>query len=312
MNKKIFVCGSIAYDHLLYYPGNFSDLVSSAEKGMNLSINVSKKFIEFGGTAGNIAYNLTLLGELPVVLGVAGKDFQNYETWLKQNNIDISNVKIVNNKFTASAYITSDNVGNQITSFYKGAMEDDIDVSLKDFSDQISYMIISPDKKERMLDLMHEARFLGIPFIFDPGQVISLFSEAECLSFIEGPKVLIFNQFELNTFMEKTNLTREQILEKVPILIETMRESGSNIMTKEKVFFIRSATPRKMIDPTGCGDAYRAGILYGLTRNLDLKLTGQIGALMATYKLESRGTQTHKFTMDEFKKRYEEVYGEKF
>jgi len=310
MSKKIHLAGSLAYDHILYYPGNFADLISSGEEGMNLSINVSDKTVQFGGTAGNIAYNLTLLGDQPVLMGVAGKDFHEYKEWLNKNSIDTDKVKVFENEFTATAYITSDNVGNQIISFYKGASVNDVDFGMKNYQENISYFSISPDKKERMLALLHEARFLGIPFMFDPGQVITEFTDLECLSFIEGPTVLIFNQFELKTFMKKTNLTREQILEKVPLLIETLRETGSLIMTKNDKHYIKPVMVSKAQEPTGCGDAYRAGILHGLTKGLDIKVTGQIASLIATYNLESKGTQNHKFTKEEFKKRYADVFGD--
>lgn len=312
MNKKIYVAGSIAYDCLLFYPGNFINLISTSEQVLNLSLNVSEKTIQFGGTAANIAYNLSLLSEPNALVGVVGaKDFKDYKKWLEEHNIDISHINVIEESYSANAYITSDKAGNQITSYYKGASIENLNFMLNEISEEIEILAISPDKKERMLDLKDQARFLNLSCMFDPGQVITEFSEMECLSFLDGPKILIFNQYELKTFMQKTKLTREEILKKVPILIETLRESGSSIMTKNEKIFIKSAPAFELTDATGCGDAYRAGILYGLKKGYDLKKMGQIASLLATYNLEVKGTQNHKFTKQQFEERYEDVYGEK-
>jgi len=329
--KKILVSGSWAYDYLMQYDGILQNTILT-EKLDHLSagFTVFKKSIHFGGCAGNIAYNLKLFGNDPLVVGLIGSDFGNYADWLKKNGIDDSTLTLLPNTFTASAYILTDREQNQIQIFHGGAMlAEPESVSMKNYdSIDVDWVIISPDDARRMPRLARECKELGFKYIFDPSQQISNIDEKFLREAVEGAEILIVNEYEADLLTKRLSVSREGLTEMVPTFIETRGEKGSlvvsrggknrflsrdkNVRSEGETFFIPAVRPVKIVEPTGCGDAYRAGLLYGLSQGFGIEKSCQIGALTATYVIETPGTQDHSFTLREFKKRFEENFGEGF
>jgi len=321
--KKILVSGSWAYDYLMEYEGLLKEAIL-AEKLDHLSVAflVAKKSVHLGGCAGNIAYNLKLLGSDPLVVGLIGSDFEKYSDHLKKMGIDASTLTSLPNDFTASAYILTDKEQNQIMMFHGGAMLAAPEaVTMKDYKNHgIEWVIISPDDPRRMARLAEECKELGFKYIFDPSQQISSIDVGLLRGAIEGASILIANEYEADMICKKMNVTREELMQMVPTFIETHGENGSSIVSRgvkndasdAGMFFVKSVMPSAVVDPTGCGDAFRAGLLYGISSGLNIDKSCQIGALAATYTIEQKGTQTHSFTLEEFKKRFEENYGESF
>ncbi len=314
--KNILVSGSWAYDYLMEYNGLLKDAILP-EKLDHLSVGftVSKKSVHFGGCAGNIAYNLRLLGADPVVVGLIGSDFGDYAAWMKKNGVDISTLTPVPNEFTASAYILTDREQNQIQIFHGGAMlAAPLAVGMREYRyHPLQWVIISPDDPQRMARLAQECKELGLKYMFDPSQQISNMSDAVLHGAIQGATALIVNEYEADLLTKKLGVTREALTAMVSIFIETHGERGSSVVSKDEgMFFIKAVTPGAVVDPTGCGDAFRAGILFGLSSGLGIERSCQIGALAATYTIENKGTQNHRFTLEEFKKRFEENFGVNF
>ena len=313
--KRILVSGSIAYDNVMKYDGLFKDAILP-EKLNHLSVafTASKKSVQFGGCAGNIAYTLKLFGEDSLVLGAAGSDFSSYEQWLKKCGIDSAAIVQHPEEFTASATIITDKDQNQITIFHAGAMSFGPQaLSVRDHNHaDLALAIISPDDPHRMLRLAMECKELKIPYIFDPSQQLTSLSEFELREALSSAKVLIANEYEVELICKKLGMTKEQLPAVVPIFIETFGEKGSSIVSPEGTFFVRAVTPLKAAEPTGCGDAFRAGILTGMQLGFTIEKCCKIGSLAATYVLENEGSQNHKFTLDEFKKIFEESFGEGF
>lgn len=310
--KKICVFGSLAYDHIMDHPGKFSDNIMPDKIHMlNVGFLISELKDSFGGTAGNICYNLALLQERPIMISSAGNDFEKYKQWLSPFSIDTSHVKIVKEVTTAAAYIITDAGDNQITAFYPGAMNHPADEDSPDLRD-IDIAILSPGNKDNIFGLSKLFKKFGIRYIFDPGQMItSLATLPEFKECIFGAHVLIANDYEVSYILEKTNVTKKEILSHVDALITTLGEKGSLIETKEKTYEIPPAKPLNTCDPTGAGDAYRAGLIKGMTLDLGWAVSGRLGSVVSVYTVEQYGTQTHTFTIDDIKKRYEENYKEK-
>jgi adenosine kinase len=266
---------------------------------------------EFGGCAGNIAYNLQLLGGAPLAMATVGQDFGPYAQWMDTCGIDRRHVTTVDNTFTAQAFITTDLDDNQITAFHPGAMGFSHRNRVHD-SEQVSLGIISPDGREGMIE--HAAQFAeaGIPFIFDPGQGLPMFDGEELLRFIDQADWLAVNDYEWQMVRERTGLTAEELTRRLQALIITRGGKGSVIHTADGEIRIPAARPAAVKDPTGCGDAYRAGLIYGLNHGLDWETTGRIASLMGAIKIEHFGTQKHRFTMDEFRARFREEFGRDF
>lgn len=306
---KIFVSGSLAYDRIMNFPGKFSEHILP-EKIHNLNISFSlETFTEnFGGTAGNIAYNLSLLGERPVVLAVAGNDFEPYLEWMKQNNIDPSMVKIISGEKTSFCYIITDCADNQITAFYPGAMKYP-GIGLVE-SPEESLAIIAPGYPESMKEYAAFYRKNNIPYIYDPGQQITVLNDRELLNGIGGAKAFISNSYELGMVMRKTGFNEDELLEKTEILVTTRGGEGCTIRTKGASYDIPPAKPENTSDPTGAGDAFRAGFIKGLALGLPLDIAGRLAATVAVYTVEKYGTQTHSFTIAGLKERYRRNYSQ--
>jgi adenosine kinase len=306
------ICGSMAYDTIMVFHDKFKNhILPEKVHILNVSFLVPTMRREYGGCAGNIAYNLKLLGEQPAIMATVGHDFEPYAQWLGQNGLSSPFIRILDNNYTGQAYITTDEEANQITAFHPGAMNFSHLNSVPTDSD-VSIGIVSPDGKDGMQ--LHAAQFkeLGIPFIFDPGQGMPMFNGDELHTFINQATWVTLNDYESELMQERTGLSLEQIAEKVDALIITLGAKGSQIYTKGQCITIPAAKPKQLLDPTGCGDAYRAGLLYGLMNNMDWEVTGRIASLMGAIKIEHNGTQNHAFDMDTFQQRYFDSFGSSF
>ncbi|MDD5415476.1 MAG: carbohydrate kinase family protein [Candidatus Daviesbacteria bacterium] len=305
----ITVTGSLAFDHIMDYPGRFSDhIMPDKIHQINLSFLVTTLKKQKGGTAGNIAYNLALLGCPVSIVGSAGSDFAEYSEFLERASIDVSKIKIVENEPTSSAFIMTDIADNQITAFYPGAMNDAETLSLNNTKTDL--VVISPNNPKAMVKFAKECQNLGIDYMLDPGMQLPALNPEDLKMMIANATILIGNDYEISLLKEKVSLDEQQLLTQVKILITTLGEKGSIVQTSQKTYSIPAAKPKTTVDPTGAGDAYRAGFLAGYLKNLDLQICGQMGAVAACYTVEKYGTTTHTFTLEEFKKRYQENFGE--
>ncbi|MBI2600273.1 carbohydrate kinase family protein [Candidatus Daviesbacteria bacterium] len=305
----ITVTGSLAFDHIMDFPGKFADhIMPDKIHQINLSFLVNSLKKQKGGTAGNIAYNLALL-KIPVaIVGAVGVDFLDYAKSLKETGVDISQIKIIENNLTSSAFIMTDNTDNQITAFYPGAMDYTDKLSLE--NNKADFTVISPNNPQAMVNFCKQCQNSNTPYMLDPGMQLPALSPEDLKNMISGATILIGNDYEISLLEEKVALDENQLLSQVKILITTLGEKGSIIQTSGQTVKINPAKPRQVLDPTGAGDAYRAGFLAGYLKNLDLKTCGQMGSLAACYAVEKYGTSNHSFNMEEFKHRYQENFGE--
>jgi len=311
MKNKILVTGSVAYDRIMNFPGYFKDnILPDKIHILNVSFFINQLKESFGGTAGNIAYNLSLLGFKPSILGnVGAKDFIMYEAWLKKNKIDLSQINILSNQQTASAYIITDKSDNQIAGFFPGAMNKPITSGKLNLSG-VKLAIVSPQNPIDMIKLPEIFKKKNIPYIFDPGQQVTSLSGPQLKKAITGSYVLVGNDYEINLISKKTGWSISQILKKTQILVTTLGSKGSKIQQGLKTYKIKPAKPKNTSDPTGAGDAYRAGLIYGLINNWDLGKTGKLAGLVSVYTVELYGTQTHKFTKKSLASRYRQNFKE--
>jgi adenosine kinase len=302
------ICGSFAYDTIMVFQDKFKNHILPEKVHMlNVSFYVPDMRREFGGCAGNIAYNLHLLGGKPVPMGTVGSDFGPYAEWMDRVGIDRTHVTYAEGRYTGQAYITTDLDDNQITAFHPGAMDASHQNSVSDAAG-ITIGILSPDGRQGMLDHASQFADAGIPFIFDPGQGLPMFDGDELKRFIDKATWVSVNDYELQMLQERTGLSPHEIAERVEALIVTLGGEGSHIYQGEHRLDIPAAVVGELADPTGCGDAYRGGLLFGLMNGLDWETTGRIAALMGAIKMEQHGTQNHSFTQDEFRARYQESF----
>jgi adenosine kinase len=308
--KKILVTGSIAYDRIMNFPGHFKDNIMPDQiHNLNVSFFVNEFRESYGGTGGNIAYNLNLLKTNFTTWANVGEDFKNYKQWFLKNNIDISKIKVFEDQKTASAYIITDQTDNQIAGFFPGAMMESI--SLKPIPlKNIELAIVAPQNPIDMVELPLLFKENEIPYIFDPGQQVSSLNGEQLKQSINGSKVLIGNDYEIKLIQEKTKWTLEYLQKQTEILIITLGEKGSKIYTKKKGYDIKPADPENTSDPTGAGDAYRAGLIKGLIEKWPIEKIGKFAGLISVYTVEKYGTQTHEFTWSELEKRYRQNFKE--
>ncbi len=301
---SILICGSMAFDTIMVFKDQFKNhiLPESIHK-LSVAFYVPELRKEFGGTAGNIAYNLKLLNEDPVIMATVGNDFSNYFEWLSQNTINISHIKEIKSLYTAQAYITTDLSDNQITAFHPGAMVESHQNKIKD-AKNICLAIIAPDGKEGMMNHAAECKALNIPFMFDPGQGLPMFNREELLKFIDDATYIAVNDYEATLLSEKTSLSTEEISKKVEALIVTLGAKGSMIYADNKTYKIDPVKVEDPIDPTGCGDAYRAGLLYGIAKKWDWQSIGRLASVMGAIKIRSQGGQNHSPTRDDIETLY--------
>jgi adenosine kinase len=278
---------------------------------LNVSFLVPEMRREFGGCAGNIAYGLKLLGDDPLPMGTVGEDFSPYADWMDTCGIDRSHVTVVDSTLTGQAFVTTDLDDNQITAFHPGAMSFSHNNQVSDAQD-VSVGIVSPDGRDGMLAHARQFSEAGIPFVFDPGQGLPMFSADELRAFIEQATWLTVNDYEWQVIAERTGLTIEEASETLKAVIVTRGKEGSVIYAEGERIDIPAVMAEETKDPTGCGDAYRSGLLYGLARSLDWETTGRIASLMGAIKIAAHGTQNHSFTGEEFRERFREEFGAEF
>lgn len=277
---------------------------------LNVAFNVDKLDVDFGGTAGNIAYNLALLGEKPTIYATAGNDFQLYEKKLQNLGLSLDDIRILDDAKTAQAFITTDLADNQITAFHGGAMYRAHEYPL--ILAQKSIVIIAPNGIEAMVEHAKYCRKHDVTFIFDPGQAFAALTADQLVKSAHHSLALTLNDYEWQMWKEKTSLNESATLNVTGAIIVTMGEKGCRIITKKEQFELPAVTGLQVVDPTGSGDAFRAGLLYGLSRGWDLKKSAQIATVLASFCVETQGTQNHSFTEKEFKGRYEEAWKEKW
>jgi adenosine kinase len=307
---KIIVTGSIAYDYLMTFPGSFSEHILPEHMArVSLSFLVDSMVKRRGGCAPNIAYTLALLGERPSLMATAGQNFADYREWLEAIGVDTTLTRIIDHKFTASFFCSTDHHNNQIASFYTGAMADAKDLSFGELNEKPDLVIISPNDPQAMIQYAQECRELGIRFIYDPGQQVARSSGEELRAGIIGSNVLICNDYELEVIRQKTGLTEADVLYQSEAVIVTKGEKGSTILTQEHRIDVPAVPEDKIVDPTGVGDAFRGGLLKGMAMQADWETCGRLGSVAATYALECVGGQSHSYTWDQFKSRYEAHFG---
>ena len=297
---KALICGSLAFDTIMVFGDRFANHILPDKIHMlNVSFLVPQLRREFGGCAGNIAYNLRLLGDVAYPMATVGRDFGPYREWMARAGVPADHVRVIEAELTAQAFITTDLDDNQITAFHPGAMQHAHANRVSDASD-IAIGIVAPDGREGMIQ--HAAQFAAarIPFIFDPGQGLPMFSGEELARFVGQATWVTVNDYEWQLLQQKTGWSVGELTQRVAALIVTRGAAGSVIHTRDGELAIPSAPAAAVVDPTGCGDAYRAGLIHGLLHGLDWPSTGHIASLMGAIKIESRGTQNHRFSRAEF------------
>ena len=309
MPMRIIVTGSIAYDYLMSFPGKFTEhFLPEHISRVSLSFLVDTMDKRRGGCAPNIAYSLALLGERPVLMGTAGQDFDEYRRWLDAAGVDTSLVKDIPGKFTASFFCSTDVENNQIASFYTGAMAHAAELSFRT-AGRPDLVTISPNDPAAMLQYAEECRTLGIRYIFDLGQQVARMSGDELTQGLTGSYLIICNDYELEILRQKTGLSESDLLQRAEILVVTRGEDGSSIIRPTTRVDVPAVPVRKIVDPTGVGDAYRAGLMKGLVHGADDAVCVQLGSVAAAYALEHLGGQSHAYTAAEFRQRYEKHFG---
>ena len=303
------ICGSFAYDTIMVFPDRFKNhILPDKVHILNVSFQVPEMRREFGGCAGNIAYNLKLLGGEPLPMGTVGKDFGPYAEWMDRHRINRRHIKVCEDTYTAQAFITTDMDDNQITAFHPGAMNRSQETRVGD-AQGVKLGIVAPDGREGMLNHARQFAEAGIPFIFDPGQGMPLFNGDDLLRFLEQAAWVTLNDYEAELIQERTEKSLSQLAGYVQGIIVTLGARGSCVYTDGQVIEIPVVPAAAGNDPTGCGDAYRAGLLYGLLNHMDWETTGRIAALIGSIKIEHHGTQNHHFTRDRFFSRFKETFG---
>ncbi|MES2565125.1 MAG: carbohydrate kinase family protein [Pseudomonadota bacterium] len=303
------ICGSIAYDTIMVFRDQFKNHILPDQLHiLNVAFLVPDMRREFGGCAGNIAYSLKMLGGEPLIMATVGDDYQPYGERLDKLAIPQTYIRKVPNTFTAQAFITNDLDDNQITAFHPGAMNESHANHVQDAS-SAKLAIISPDGRDGMLQHARECEETGLPFVFDPGQGLPMFNGEELLEFIRRAEYVTVNDYEARMLQERTGRSIYQLSKLVKAFVVTLGAQGAQIYHGKQVTDIPCVKAAEIVDPTGCGDAFRAGLLYGLAAEFDWQTTGQLASLLGSIKIAQRGGQNHRFTRDEIAQRYREAYG---
>jgi adenosine kinase len=306
---ELVLTGSVAYDYLMTFPGRFRDhILPDQLDRISLSFLVDSMVKQKGGIAANIAYTLGLLGEHPTIMATVGEDFEDYRLWLNSHGVDTSGIKIIPGLFTASFFVSTDEMNAQIASFYGGAMAKANELHFTDLEIKPNLAVISPTDPEAMVQYVKECRQLEIPYFYDPSQQIVRLEARDLLEGIEGCRALFANDYELGLIVEKTGLDLETISQYAQFIIITRGEHGADFYTGDDFLTISAIPPKEMVDPTGVGDAFRGGFLKGYLHELPLERCGQMGVLAATYCLEKQGTQAHHFDLPTFIERFREHF----
>jgi adenosine kinase len=303
------ICASMAYDTLMKFEGRFHEhILPDHIHKLNVSFYVPRMRRNFGGCAGNIAYNLKLIGGDALIMATVGHDFGPYAKWMAQHGIADTYLMTLPDEFTAQCFITTDLDSNQITAFHPGAMNYSYLTKVSD-TKGIKRGIVGPDSRQAMLEHAQQFAELGLPFMFDLGQGLPLFNGEELRSFIDRATWVAFNDYEASVAVERTGWSLEDIAKRVKALIVTRGAEGSWIFADGKRLEVPTAPISKVAEPTGCGDAYRAGLLFGLENGLDWETTGRIASLLGAIKIEADGPQVQHFTLDEFRTRFRAAFG---
>ncbi len=300
----IIVSGSLAYDRIMVFPGHFHEhILPEKIHVLNVCFQVDGMKEKFGGTAGNIAYALTLMGEKPVISATIGNDYHRYFDWLARNGISTEYIEKVEDESTASAYITTDRADNQITGFNPGAMKYPASLDFASLDPKDTIVIVSPGNLEDMKNYPRCCKARGIDYIFDPGQSLPMLSGPDLTEAIDGCRILICNDYEMDLILCKTGLAKEEVRRLAGTVIVTRGEKGSAVSGAVGEIDIPAITPKKVVDPTGAGDAYRGGLISGLVHGLKLEHCAMMGSVCASFAVECYGTQEYRFTRQEFDQR---------
>lgn len=307
---SIFVSGTLAYDYIMDFPDAFRNhIMPDALHILNVCFVVDALKKNYGGTGANIAHTMQLLGGEPVLVGCVGSDGDEYVASLAARRVNTKYIRRIPEILTASAHITTDKEDNQITAFFNGPSARAADIHVTDIHDALALALISPTQKDVMLNHARECQEHNIRVVFDPGQQITAFSAQELMRLVGQSEVIIGNDYEIKLLQQKTGWGMKELLQTVSIVITTLGPKGSIISTKDETIEVSPCPPTSVEDPTGAGDAYRAGFFTAFVKGLDLKTCGQVGSVAATYAVERYGTQNHTFTKEEFVARYKECYG---
>lgn len=307
----VIVTGTLGFDYIMNFSGRFADRIMPDKiHQLSLSFLVDTLHKQFGGTAGNIAYTLKLLGVEPRLLAPAGNDFGPYRDFLRSCKISVSDISMHDDVATSAYFVMTDQGDNQIGSFYVGATKYAKNLKISKTKPKPSFAILAPTDPAAMRQYIAECQKTNIPYLYDPAFQIGSFSPSELKNGIEGAEILIGNDYEIALIERKLDITHEELIVMVPILITTLANKGSIIETRREAIHVKPAKPVNTSDPTGAGDAYRAGFVAGYLAKHDLKVCGQIGSVAAVYTVEQYGTQTHTFTKKEFIARYKENFGQ--
>ena len=309
---NIVLTGSIAYDYLMTFPGNFRDhILPDRLDRISLSFLVDSLIRRRGGIAANIAYTLALVGERPKVLATVGEDFEEFRVWLEEHGVDTSAIKVIPGEFTASFFVTTDQANAQIASFFTGAMANASQLSLANMIERPDLAVISPNDPQAMVTYTQECRQLGIPYVYDPSQQIIRLDADDLRQGIEGCQALFSNDYEVGLIEDKTGLSLEDIRACADFVVITRGEDGANLYTDDGEFHIPAVKPKAIIDPTGIGDAFRGGFLKGYMHGLSLERCGQMGSLAATYCLEAESPMGHRFDLETFVYRFRQHFDDR-
>ncbi|MCX6543576.1 MAG: carbohydrate kinase family protein [Acidobacteria bacterium] len=306
---NIIVTGSIAYDYLMSFPGSFTEhLLPDHLQRVSLSFLVDTMDKRRGGCAPNIAYTLALLGERPRLMATAGQDFGEYRAWLDTAGVDTSLVKEIADKFTASFFCSTDQNGNQIASFYTGAMAHAAELSIAR-AGGCDLVIISPNDPAAMVQYAEECRTIGVPYIFDPGQQVARMGGDELMRGLKGAHLIISNDYEFQIIREKTGFDEQALLQSADVVVVTKGEKGASVLLRDAVIDIPAVPPARIADPTGVGDAFRGGFMKGMALGAGYDTCGRMGSVAAAYALEHVGGSTHHYTWPDFSARFEANFG---
>ena len=308
--NNILICGSIAYDSIMVFQDQFKNhILPDQIHNLNICFYVPEMKKNFGGTAGNIAYNLKLLRSNPLIMATHGDDFELYSNWLDSLGISRKYIKKITGMYTAQAFITTDQDDNQITAFHPGAMIQAHTNSIANVEDSIDLAIIAPDGRDAMIQHAQQCYKANIPFIFDPGQGLPMFTAEELITFIEQASYIAVNDYEAKLLQDKTGLTVEKITSKVKAFIVTKGAHGSEIYTDDEMIKIDAIKASNLVDPTGCGDAFRSGLIYGISAGWDWHKTGKLASVMGAIKIGFEGGQNHQPTIHDIETLFGQVLG---
>jgi len=309
----ILVSGSVAFDHIMTFPHRFADhILPDKLDDLNVAFNITDWQTHFGGTGGNIGFCLRLLGENPLVLAAVGTDFGPYGDWFDRHSMTREGLRVFDDVRSPQGFVTTDNAGNQIWNFYEGAMSRAHEARVEDLETSLDFAIVSANGKQAMLDHARVLKNRNIPTFIDPSHGLPLLDRDETLSMIDGCAAYVVNDYEWSLTLEKTSLSEEEIIERCDAVVITKGKDGSLIHEGGRVIEIPPVPASHSVDPTGCGDAYRAGLIHGRVRGLPFETAGRMASLLGAWQVEFEGTQNLDLNLDAFKERYEREFGSAF